>query len=30
MSEAPSGIFSTASNKAIALCICLVRSEAEY
>jgi len=28
MTEAPSGIFSTASDKAIALCICLVRSEA--
>jgi hypothetical protein len=30
MTEAPSGIFSTASDKAIALCICLVRSEAGY
>src|SRR3974377_1381774 len=28
MTEAPSGIFSTASDKAIVLCICLVRSEA--
>jgi hypothetical protein len=28
MTEAPSGIFSIASDKAIVLCICLVRSEA--
>jgi hypothetical protein len=28
MTEVPSGIFSTAADKAIVLCICLIRSEA--